>query len=179
VLFIDGSRENTTKTNVSVVWIMRTKRKNMSEQYFIKKNGRYVAVNDPYAYDGLGIGSWMVVVHKNGLSARSLIKPKNLELQAALFYLKEFLTKEMSDASKMRPTTEVMSKKEQKAWKVFRKIVGNDMPRFFKYDSICDIVEKACDKFSNIIVENNFDIDDIKTKYEVKKHINSTSGMEV
>jgi hypothetical protein len=151
----------------------------MSEQYFVKKNGRYVAVNDPYAYDGLGIGAWLVVVQKNGLSARSKINPKTLELQAALFYLKEFLCHEIYEASKMHPCSVVMSEKEKKAWRAFRKIVGKDIPRYFHYDSIHDIVEKACDRFSNVMVENNFDIDDIKTKYEVKKHINSTLGMEV
>jgi hypothetical protein len=151
----------------------------MSEQYYIKKNGKYVPSNDPYALDGLGIGSWMVVVHKNGLSARSLIKPKLLEIEAAIFYLKEILREELSKASRMRPASAVMSKKEQKAWKAYRKIVGKDMPSYFQYDSIYDVVEKACEKFSDIIIENKCNIDDIKDKYEVKKHINSTSGMEV
>jgi len=177
-LFTDGSRKDIIRKNVNVVRITNIKKKNMSEQLYTKKNGRYVAVNDPHAYDGLGRGTWLVVVKENGLSARNFVNPKIIELEAALHYLREGLCDAMYKASEMRPSSTVMSKNEKKAWKAFKKIVGKDMPRYFQYDSIQSVVDKGCEYVKDVMAKNNCDVEEIKEKYEVKKNINSIFGLE-
>lgn len=139
------------------------------EQYYIKRGKKYFRVNDPGAYDGLGKGSWLVIVNDGCTSIRSVVNPKFIELDAALKYLEESLCDAMSKASEMRPMSIPISEKEQKAWKAFRTIVGKDMPRYFEYKSLSEIANKGCEYIKKIMLENNMDLDKIKKKYEIKK----------
>jgi len=157
----------------------------MPEQYYIKKNGKYIPSNDPYALDGLDRGSWMVIVRGNSTSIKSIktpIKPKVIELDAALHYLSEGLVKAMHKASEMHPKSTLMSKKEQKAWKEYRRIMGkDDIPTYFQFDSLYDIADKGSKYLREIILENDCDVKKIKEKYEIKKRdvTNSIEELEV
>lgn len=156
----------------------------MPEQYYIKKDGKYIPSNDPYALDGLEEGSWMVVVKKNSTSIKSIKKPiksKLIELDSALHYLSEGLIESMHEASKMRPRATLLSKKEQKAWEAYKKIMGKDMPTYFYYDSLHDIADRGCKYLRKVILENNCDVNKIKEKYEIKKREvnNSIEELEV
>lgn len=120
----------------------------MKETYYRKVGKRYKPINEPYAWDGLTEGVWCVQVNPGVRSAKRLIVPDMDALDAALFEFKDILVRELSDAAKCRPISTKMSVKEQKAWKKFEDEMGDDMPRYFAgYDSYCDIVDKAVDKF--------------------------------
>lgn len=140
------------------------------EQYYIKRGKKYFKVNDPVAYDGLEKGAWLVIVKGNCTSIRSVVNPKLTELDAAMKYLEDSLCDALADASKMRPSSTPISKKEQEAWKTFEKTMGNDMPKYFEYASFSEIAQKGCAHIKKIMLENNMDIDKIREKYEIKKN---------
>ena len=151
------------------------------EQYYIKRGKKYIPFHDPYAYEGLSKGAWLVIVEESGKSIRTVINPKFIELDTALRYLEDGLCSAISAASKMRPNVTVMSKKEQRAWDAYRKIMGKDIPRYFSFPSNHEIAEKGCDYIRKIMLDNNVDMAKIKEKYGVKKKEvkNSILGLEV
>jgi len=153
----------------------------MIEQYYIKKNGKYVPVHDPYALEGLYNGAWLVIVKKGGVSVRQALNPKFAELDAALEYLEEELVKGMHEASKMHPASTLMSKKEQKAWAAYKKIMGGKIPTMFCYSSHHDIARGGCNHIKKIMIEHKMSLDKIKEKYTAKerKITNAIEDLEV
>jgi len=153
----------------------------MNGQYYIKKNNRYVPVNEPLAMDGLEEGAWLVTVDGNCKSIRQQLDPKMAELDAALFYLKEELARELYQKSQMRPKSRLMSKKEIKAWDAYKKIMGRDISAYFEYASFDEMASGACDRIKKIVLENNGDIVKIKEKYEIKKRstCNAVTELEI
>jgi len=151
----------------------------MRERYYTKKNGRFIPAHDPMILDGLPNGSWLVIVKKGCTSCKRLIKPSFLELDAALHYLEEGLTNAMAEASKMRPRSTKMSKKERGAWDVYEKTMGKDMPRYFEYSSLGEIAEKGREYLKKVMLENSCDKDKIRAKYEVIKVIDTILDLEV
>lgn len=151
----------------------------MREQYYTKKNGKYIPAHDPIILDGLPNGSWLVVVEKGCTSCKRYIRPMLPELDAALHYLQEGLCKAMHKVSELRPHSTKMSKKERRAWDAYEKIMGKDMPSYFYYPSLNEIAEKGCEYLKQIMLENNLDKDKIKEKYEVKKVIDTILDLEV
>ena len=151
------------------------------EQYYIKRGKRYFPVNDPGAYAGLGQGAWMVIVDKGCTSIRTAVNPKFIELDASLQYLEEGLCRAIAKASEMRPRSEPIGEKEQKAWKAFRTIMGEDIPRYFQYASFSEISQKGCDYIRKIMLENNMDVVKIKEKYEIvkKECTNPILGLDI
>lgn len=120
----------------------------MKDIFYRKVGKRYKQINDPYAWDGLTEGVWCVHVKSGTKSARRLIQPDMDNLDAALVEFKDILIQELSEAAKCRPMKTEMSEKEQKAWGLFEKTMGEDLPRFFSgYDSYQEMVDKAVDKF--------------------------------
>jgi len=153
----------------------------MAEQLYVRKNNRYLPYNDPYALEGLTTGAWLIIVTKGCKSIKTTLKPKLAELDAALEYLHEGLCKAMYKANEMRPRSIVMSKKEQKAWKAFDKIMGKDKPNGFEFASNSEIADKGCEYLRNIMLENKCDIKKIEKKYKIKprKIINAISDLQL
>lgn len=152
----------------------------MGEQWYHKKNGRYIPLNDPSCYDGLTEGSWLVTVRPGSTSTRQAITPKFIALEAALEYLEEGLTKAIAEESEIRPSPVRMSDKEIKAWDQFRRAMGTkDMPRYFAYyPSYSQIARAGCEYVKKIMIENNFNIKKIKKavkKIELKNENKSNS----
>ena len=141
----------------------------MSEKFYKKRNGKYVPVNDPYALDGLTNGTWLVSINGGNTRMRTLLNPKHAELDAALDTLSEELTSELMKQSKMRPLSVKISEKERKAWDAFEKIMGKDVPTYVGYKSMHDIARNSCDKIKKIIIENKYDVEKIKEKYNGRK----------
>ena len=153
----------------------------IGQQYYIKKGNKYVPVNDLLAYDGLGKGSWLVVVKNGSTSIRTQLSPKLSELDAALRYLEDGLVTAIVKAGEMRPKKIKISEKEQKAWKAYKKIVGEDMPNYFQFSSAQEISEKACNYIKKIMVENDMNIEKIKEKHEIKRKeiVNGIFNLEI
>jgi len=108
-------------------------------EVYKKENGKFVPVNDPYAYDGLSEGAWLVIVEPGSKSIRKAVHPSFLKLEASLRYLEDGLCKAMSKAGELRPRTTRISEKEARAWKTFHDIMGDDMPTLFEYASYSEI----------------------------------------
>lgn len=151
-------------------------------QLYEKIGNKYVTAHDPYATEGLENGTWLVVVKPGSKSMRTLLRPKISELEAALNYLHEGLIDAIREASEMRPSSVFLSKKEQKAWKAFNKIMGEDKVRYFaEFASYDEIARKGCEYVKNIMLENKCNINKIKKKYgiKIKKTISAIMDLEV
>ena len=139
-------------------------------QYYVKKGKGYVPVNDPYAYDGLGEGDWLVTVKPGSQSMRTMLNPDLANLEAAIHHLEDGLVRAIAKASELKPRSTPLTPKEQKAWKAFDKIMGNEKVRYFaQFSSYYDIASAGCQHIHKIMVENNCDVEKIKKKYPIKK----------
>lgn len=152
------------------------------EVLYRKQNGKYVPVNDPYVTDGLTNGVWLVVVKSGSKSCRSKINPKLIEVEGALHYLHEGLCESMRKASEMRPRSIKMSKKEQRAWEAYKKIIGKEIPTYFEYASFSEIADAGCDYIKKILCENKMSVEKVKEKFASEKQKlaeNSIMSLEV
>lgn len=141
---------------------------NAKEQFYVKRGKKYYPVNDPFAYDGLGEGAWLVTVDRGCQTIRTVLSPKFIELEAALRYLEDGLCNAMSEASKMRPRETPISEKEKKAWKVYEKTMGDDMPRYFCHASFWEVARKGCEYLKKIMEQYNCNVEKIKKDFEPK-----------
>lgn len=158
----------------------------IAEQYYIRKNGKYVPAHNPYALEGLYNGAWLVVVEKGSTIIEQALNPKTAELDAALYYLREELVRAISKSAEAQPPIPI-SKKEQKAWAKFKRSMGKmgktgkNMLNMLCHPSYYDIADSGCQRIRKIMLENKMSVDKIKEKYEVKerKIINAIEDLEV
>jgi len=149
----------------------------MGEVWYRKENGKFVPINDPWAYDGLAEGSWLVTVKPGSKSIRRAINPKFIELEAALEYLEEGLVCAISEACKARPSSVRMSNEEIKAWEQFEKIAGDDFPKLLHYASNSDIARAGCDYVKKIMTEYGLNIKKIKKAFKKIKVSDKNNSM--
>ena len=124
----------------------------MQEQLYRKVKNRYLPVNDPYAYEGLSEGTWVVVVKPGQRSMRIQTCSDFSRLDAALLEFGEHLTTAIQKHSALRPSSRKMSEKEQKAWAAFKKTMGNDMPFVVgEYPSAHEIAQNAIESLKQRI----------------------------
>jgi len=87
---------------------------------FQKKGNKYVQVNDPWAYDGLREGWWLIKVKEGSTSIRSIVYPEQVELLAAAKDKEDQLMKIIREASEAKPKEGVpMSDEARKDWQWF------------------------------------------------------------
>lgn len=86
-----------------------------------KKVGKkYVQANDPWAYDGLREGWWLIKVEAGCTSIRSVVYPAQAELLAAARDKEDQLVKIIREASEAKPKEGVlMSDEARKDWQWF------------------------------------------------------------
>jgi hypothetical protein len=75
-----------------------------------KRGRRYVALNDPYAMDGLQTGVWLVTVAPGRHSARRLVTPDYAALEAAADTAKDAMCEAMQRCSEYRAPSWAQSK---------------------------------------------------------------------
>jgi len=94
---------------------------NKEEQILYKKVGKkYVKANDPWAYDGLREGWWLVKVSEHCTSIRSIVYPNKAEIIAAAKDKEDELLKIIREASEAKPKEGVpMSDEARKDWQWF------------------------------------------------------------
>ena len=85
---------------------------------------------------------------------RQLVEPDLTSVKAALVEFKEVLVNKLRDASKLRPITIKISKKERKAWDNYEKEMGKDIPVMFGYQSLSDIAEEAISEFEKSVLKS-------------------------
>ena len=87
-----------------------------SDTLYKKVGKKYVPVNDPWAYDGLREGWWLVKVSSGSTSIRSCVYPAKAELQAAIKDKEDRLVDIIRKASEARPKNMPLSEQAKADW---------------------------------------------------------------
>jgi hypothetical protein len=110
-------------------------------QTLYKKVGRkYVPINDPWAYDGLREGYWLVKVASGSTSIRSCVYPAKAELQAAIKDKEDQLIDIIRKASEARPQRRPISEQAKADWEWFIARNGDEF-NTLEYPSIQENAE--------------------------------------
>lgn len=110
-----------------------------------KKVGRkYVQQNDPWAYEGLGPGWWLVQIKQGCTSIKSIVYPRRAEIIAAAKEKVDSLVSIIRTASQASPTSKPVSPEALADWKVFIAKHGEEFnsisyPSF--HDTATEIIE--------------------------------------
>lgn len=89
-----------------------------SQRLYRKVGKKYVPASDPWAYNGLRDGWWLVKVHE-GVSIRLCLFPAKAELQAAIRDKEDKLVEIIRQASEARPQRRPLSDQARKDWDWF------------------------------------------------------------
>jgi hypothetical protein len=90
-----------------------------SDTLYKKVGKKYVAINDPCAYDGLREGWWLVKVASGSTSIRSCVYPAKAELQAAIKNKEDQLIDIIRKASEARLQRRPISEQAKADWEWF------------------------------------------------------------
>ena len=117
----------------------------MANQVFYRKTstGKYVRVNDPWAYTGLTTGHWHVHVQAHSVTMRQMIQPDYAPIEAAFNEIGGELVEIISEASRpiaRRPLTPEQSK----AWKKLCELAGAGT-------LTCESVSKVAEKIMEVV----------------------------
>jgi len=89
-----------------------------SDTLYKKVGRKYVAINDPCAYDGLREGYWLVKIASGSTSIRSCVYPAKAELQAAIRDKEDQLFDIIRKASEARPQRRPISEQAKADWEL-------------------------------------------------------------
>lgn len=95
------------------------------ETLYKKIGKKYVAVSDPWAYEGLRDGMHLVYVRPGCTTIRRVIWPDRVEAQAAIEIAREAMTARMLEANKLQPARPLTAK-EKRAWKAYCEVMGDE-----------------------------------------------------
>ncbi len=112
-------------------------------QVLYKRVGKkYVPVNDPFAYDGLREGWWLIHIRSGCTSIRSQVYPNRAEIDAAIREKSEKLSKVILECCEARPKEGVrLSDEARKDWEEMIRKHGKEFNMLY-YPSANDCVEK-------------------------------------
>lgn len=120
-----------------------TKAATKEDQRVYRKVGKkFVPVNDPYAYDGLREGFWLIKIDAGCTSIRQQIYPEKAALTAAARIMEDKLIDIIRKASEARPTKIALTPEEEKDWNKFIKKHGESFSTLC-YPSIQENAEKV------------------------------------
>jgi hypothetical protein len=109
--------------------------------YYKKVGKKYVEVNDPWAYDGLGEGFWLIQVRPGSTSIRHQVYPAASALTAAARLKEDELVAIIREASEARPQNRKISEEALRDWKKFIKKHGEEFNNL-EYPSLQENAEK-------------------------------------
>lgn len=89
------------------------------QRVYRKVGKKYVPVNDPYAYDGLCDGFWLIKIDKGCTSIRQQIYPEKAPLTAAARLIEDKLVDIIRKASEARPVNIPLTPEQKKDWEKF------------------------------------------------------------
>ena len=90
------------------------------DQRLYRKIGKkFVPENDPYAYDGLREGFWLIKIDKGSTHIRQQIYPDNVALTAAARNMEDKLVDIIRKASEARPQKSNLTREQKKDWDKF------------------------------------------------------------
>jgi hypothetical protein len=89
------------------------------QRLYRKVGKKYVLINDPYAYDGLREGFWLIHITQGFTSIRQQIYPEKSRITAAARLMENKLIDIIRKASEARPAKIALSPEEKKDWDKF------------------------------------------------------------
>ena len=121
-----------------------------ADNILYKKVGKkYVQQNDPWAYEGLGPGWWLVQVKAGGgTSMRSLVYPRRAEFVAAAKEKVDQLTKIIRETCEAEPSKKEISPEALVDWKIFIAKHGEEF-NMISYPSYHDAATKIIEEIMN------------------------------
>ena len=89
------------------------------QRLYRKVGNKFVPVNDPYAYDGLRNGFWLIQLEDGSTSIRQEIYPDKAHISAAAREMEDKLVKIIRKAGEARPNKTPLTSEEKKDWDKF------------------------------------------------------------
>ena len=89
------------------------------QRLYRKVGKKFVPVNDPYAYDGLRNGFWLIQIKDGSTSIRQEIYPDKAPIHAAARLMEDKLLDIIRKAGEARPSKTPLSSEEKKDWDAF------------------------------------------------------------
>ena len=111
------------------------------QRLYRKVGKKFVPVNDPYAYDGLRNGFWLIQIKDGSTSIRQEIYPDKASIHAAARLMEDKLVDIIRKAGEARPNKTMLTAEEKKDWDSFIKKHGESF-NTLSYPSIQESVEK-------------------------------------
>lgn len=112
-----------------------------TQRQYVKVGKKYIPVNDPYAYDGLRNGFWLVKVENGSTSIRQQIYPQKVHITAAARLLEDKLVKIIREACEARTGKKSLTPQEKADWDAFIKRHGESF-NTLHYPSFQENAEK-------------------------------------
>jgi len=109
-----------------------------------KVGNRYVQVNDPYAYEGLSNGWWLVKVSPESKTIRAIVHPNNAEIRAAALDKVDELMDIIREAGEGTPVKAELTLEALADWKAFIAKHGEQF-NYISYPSLHDVATKIMD----------------------------------
>jgi hypothetical protein len=116
----------------------------MNEIRYKKVGRKYVQDNDPWGYDGLREGWWLVKVAPGSTSIRQQVYPNKAEISAAVRDKEDQLIDIIRKASEARPQRNPLTPEALADWKFFIAKHGEQFTSL-EYPSIQENAEKIID----------------------------------
>ena len=111
------------------------------QRLYRKVGKKFIPVNDPYAYEGLRNGFWLIQVKDGCTSIRQEIYPDKAPLHAAARLMEDKLLQIICKAGEARPNQTELSPEEKKDWQAFIKKHGDSF-NTLSYPSLQENAEK-------------------------------------
>ena len=115
---------------------------NKEDQRLYRKVGaKFIPANDPYGYEGLGNGFWLIHVKDGSTHIRQQIYPDKVRLTAATREMEEKLVDIIRKACEARPSKTALTAEEKKDWDKFIEKHGDSF-NTLHYPSLQENAEK-------------------------------------
>lgn len=111
------------------------------QRLYRKVGKKFVPINDPYAYDGLRDGFWLIKIEKGCTSIRQEIYPNKASIHAAAREVEDQLVDIIRKACEATPCKNPLTAEEKKDWDKFIKKHGESF-NTLHYPSLRENAEK-------------------------------------
>ena len=111
------------------------------QRLYRKVGKKFVPINDPYAYDGLRNGFWLIQIKDGCTSIRQEVYPDKASVHAAAREMEDKLVDIIRKAGEARPNKTPLSTEEKKDWEKFIKKHGESF-NTLHYPSMQENAEK-------------------------------------
>ena len=111
------------------------------QRLYRKVGKKFIPVNDPYAYDGLRNGFWLIEVKDGSTSIRQEIYPDKAHISAAAHLAEDKLVEIIRKACEARPNKTPLTPEQKKDWEKFIKKHGESFNTLY-YPSFQENAEK-------------------------------------